>query len=191
MSRTSEPTVITQGEQIAWTRSFKEHHADLWTLEYRFRGSGTGFNVDATANGQSFDAEITATQSLAMSPGRYQWQAWVTNIAASSDTEMIFEGEIDVRRGFATGETGTVDLRSKAKQIVDALDAALLVAGSDAVVEYEISTPAGTHRVRKSRTEALEQRKYYAAIVSREIRAERVRKGGKFAKAVKVSFFER
>jgi hypothetical protein len=191
MSRTSEPTVITQGEQIAWTRSFCEHKADEWTLQYRFRGPGTGFNVAATANGQDFDAEITAAQSAAMGTGRYQWQAWVTSIADSNDKEMIFEGEIDVRRGFSSADIGTVDLRSDAKKIVDAIDAALLVDSTSNVISYEITTPAGTRKVQRSRNEAIAMRKEYAAIVSRENQAERIGKGGRVAKQIKVNFYER
>jgi hypothetical protein len=86
---------------------------------------------------------------------------------------------------------GEVDLRSNAKKTLDAIDAALLIAARPTIVEYEISTPAGTHRVRMSRGEALEQRKYWAAIVAREDQNTRIRNGGKFATAVKVRMFEK
>lgn len=182
--RELEPDRLTQGESAEWRRRFCDYHPSLWTLEYRFRGAGTGCNVTATASGEFFDAVITSANTTAMSTGKYEWQAWATNIADNTIIRKVGEGTLVVEKGFTTGALGTVELRSTAKQIVDAIDAALLADTSASVIEYEISTPAGSRRVRKSRTEAIALRHEYAAIVSRENSAERVRNGGKFATTI-------
>lgn len=188
MSRTTEPTIITQGEQIEWTRCLSDFPADEWDLQYRFRGPGTGFNIDATADGTDFLAIATATATAGMTSGKYTWQAWATNIADSTDVRMIDSGSVTVRLGFSESTTTEVDLRSAAKIMLDTLDAVLLVSGSADVVEYEISTPAGSRRVkRESRSSVIELRKYWAGIVSRENEAERLRNGGRFGKPIKVS----
>jgi hypothetical protein len=188
--RDTEPTRITQGESQEWKRGFCDYPASLWTLQYRFRGVGTGFNVTATADGDDFAAGVTTTQTAAMSKGKYEWQAWATNIADTTVIRKIDEGTLIVELGFTSGSTGTVELRSVAKQTLDAIDAALLVAGASTTIEYEITTPAGTHREKKSRTEVLELRKYYARIVASEDQNTSIRNGGKFGKAVKVRMFE-
>lgn len=187
--RKTEPTLITQGERIAWTRTFDDYPADEYTLEYRFRGNGTGFDVTATADGTDFDAIVPATASLAATIGKYRWQAWLTEIADSTNVNMIDEGVVEVLRGFASGSTTAIDMRTKARQILDAIDAALLAAGTSDVVEYEFSTPAGTRKV-KRRSDLLTIRNQYARIVSNEILRDQLRNGGTFGKQVKGRIFD-
>lgn len=186
--RTTEPTEITQFESISWTRSFCDFPADEWTLQYRFRGPGNGFNVAASADGTDFLSEISATQSGTMSSGQYMWQAWVTNIDDATDIRMIDEGPLNVLVGFDANTTTSVDLRSDAKIMLDTIDAALLAFATSDVLEYEISTPAGSRRVKRSdKAQLTAERKYWAGIVSRENAAKDIRRGGKFGKAIKVS----
>jgi hypothetical protein len=189
--RTIEPRTITQGEQIEWTRCFSEFPADEWELQYRFRGPGTGFNIDATADGTDFLAIATAEQAGEMTSGKYTWQAWATNITDSSDIRMIGSGSVTVELGFSESTTTEVDLRSTAKQIVDALEAALLGTASREQMEYEVSTPVGSRRVkymsRKEQTDLLE---YYKKIVARELAADRVKNGGRYGTQVKVRMRE-
>lgn len=189
--RETEPTVFTQGEALEWTKEFCDYPATLWTLQYRFRGVGTGFNADATADGDDYLVSVPTTDTAAMGVGKYQWQAWVTELADSTNKIMIAEGVATVRRGFSSTDTGTVDLRTQAKQILDAIDATLLNAASNDQISYEISTPAGTRKISKmSRVELIDARKYYAGIVARENSAERVRNGGTFGKTVVINVRE-
>ena len=194
MSRTTEPTEITQGERIEWTRSFCDFSSEDYTLQYRYRGPGTGIDVDATADGTGFNAVLTASvtaPTIFNIAGKYNWQAWLTEIADSTNKFIVDQGTITVRQGFISGETGDIDLRSDAKIMLDTLDAALLASAGSDTIEYEISTPSGSRRVKRtSREDALKARAYYAGIVARENNAERVRNGGPFAKPVKVRMFE-
>lgn len=181
--RTTEPMTVTQGEKIEWTRSFTDYPATEWTLQYRFRGPDTGFNIAGVANGTAFDATLSSAASAAADVGTWKWQAWMTNIADPSIVLMADAGVTKILRGFPV-TTGEIELRSPAKIMLDTLDAALQASGSD-VVEYEISTPAGSRRVkRSSRKEALELRGHYAGIVARENGIERVRSGGRYGVAV-------
>lgn len=191
--RTTEPTQIIKGERLEWTKTLPDYPASAWSLEYRFRGAGTGIDVNATADGDDFLCEITKTDSAGFgTAGKYRWQAWVTETADSNNTFVVGEGIVTVRAGFDTSSQAAVDLRSTAKQILDAIDATLLNTATSDQLEYEIETPAGRRKVKKmSRNELLDLRKVYAGIVARENAAERVRNGGKFAQTVYVNVRER
>lgn len=186
MARTTEPISVTQGEQIEWTRTFEDYPATEWTLQYRFRGPDTGFNIAGTANGTDFDAVMTAAQSLAADFGTWKWQAWVTNIATPATVLMIDAGVTQILQGFPVG-TAEIDLRSPAKIALDSIDAALLAFSSSDVLEYEITTPAGSRRVKRSdKAQLLSMRKYWAMIVRRENAAEAMRNGDKWGTTIKV-----
>ena len=191
-TRTTEPTRIVKGERIAWTKTFCDFGADLYTLEYRFRGAGIGIDVNATADGTDFACEITKTASAGFgAAGKYRWQAWLTEIADTNNTFVAAEGVTEVVAGFDTSSQAAIEMRSTAKQILDAIDAMILNKASSDQMSYEVSTPAGTKKIsRMSRIELLALRKEYAGIVERENAAERVRNGGKFGKTVVVNVRE-
>lgn len=188
--RTTEPTIIVKGERIEWRQSFSGYSAADYDLQYRFRGVGPGVDVDATAStsGSSFEAAITAVQSAILSIGSYQWQAWITEKADATNTFPVGQGFVTVERGFEAGDTGDVDLRSHAKIMLDAIDDALSAFATSDVTEYEITTPAGSRRVKRSdKAQLTKQREYWAGIVSRENTTANLRNGGRFGKPIKVS----
>lgn len=191
--RTTEPRSIIAGERVIWTRTFEDYPATEYSLEYRFRGPSTGFNVTATADGDAFDAAITAAQSATLTAGEtYQWQAWLTEIGVSTNTWVIDSGSIKVDRGFATGTTASVDLRSDARITLDAIEATIQQKATADQLEYEITTPAGSRRLKRlSMTELLAARKEYAAIVARENAAKRAKETGKFGRKVLGTLWEK
>lgn len=189
--RTTEPTTVTQGEQIEWTREYKDFPATEWTLEYRFRGPGTGFNVSTTADGSNYAATLTSTISAAADVGSWIWQAWVTFIADTSIKLMIANGTLNVLQGFASADTDDIDLRTPAKKTLDVIDAAISGQMTASILEYEVSTPAGAQKVKRmTATELISARKYYAAIVANEVAADRVRNGRPFGTPIGVRFYD-
>lgn len=178
-TRTIEPTQITIGERIEWERSFADISAADYDLQFRFRSNvGPGFDVNAAADGDVFIAEITAVQSALMKPGLYRYQAWLTEIATPTHTFVVAEGQITAIAGFAAGDTGDVETRSAAKIAYDNITAALAGVATNDQLEYEISVGQASRRVKRiPRTELLELKKHFAAIVANENAAERVRNG--------------
>lgn len=191
-TRVTEPTQITQGERVAWTKTLDDYSAALYTLSYRFRGGdGPGFNVTATASGTDFAAVIAADVSIKAKPGVHKWQAWLTLNSDSTKTFIVGEGQTTVKRGFASDTSAAIDLRSPAKKALDSIDAAMEAFATSDVLEYEITTPAGSRRVKRSaRADLLNLRKYYAGVVAREDAAERARTTGKFGKSVNVRVYD-
>lgn len=177
--RTTEPTQITTRETVEWTKSYADYPASEWTLAYYFRGPGVGFNAAGIADGDDFTITVTSAQTEVVDvAGKYKWEAWATNIADTSIKKSVGVGFTNIVLGLDPDSPAAVDLRSTAQQIVDAIDTALLTSAGD-VIEYEISTAAGTNKVKRSRTDAIAIRKEYAAIVARENAAERARTTGK------------
>lgn len=189
-TRTHPPTQLARGEQIGWTKSYADYPATLYTLDYRFRGQTVGIDVTATADGDQFNTLITPTLSGKFgAAGIFKWQAWLTEIANPTNTFVIEEGRSKVTAGYAVGSTAAVDERSIAKITLDALDAAIQGRASSVQLEYEISTPAGSRRVKHlAMSDLTAMRSYYARLVAAELAAERAREGKGFGMPVKVRF---
>jgi hypothetical protein len=192
--RKTEPTVITKGERVTWTKSYCDYPASLYSLQYRFRfvgsGAGVGIDVNATADGDDFNVLIANTVSDDFTAlGKHKWQSWITERADATNEVLVGEGYTTVNPGFVASTLSAVDERSTAKIMLDTLDAAILAAGSSDTIEWEVTTPAGSRRIKRdSRTNVLALRKYYAGIVSREDAAERSAAGKGFGTQVKVRF---
>jgi hypothetical protein len=188
-TRTVEPTAFVAGELVEWTKQFNDYPATAWGLVYKIRGPGTGIDVTATADGDAFVLSILpATSDDITVAGRYRIQGVVTKTSDATQKHVVYDGWVKVTLLLASATT-TVETRSTAKQIVDAIDTALL-ADSGAVIEYEISTPAGTRRVKKDRKAAREDRNYYASIVAREASLERAKAGGSIFQTADVRFVD-
>lgn len=191
-TRTTEPTTITQGERAAWTRTFADYPADEYNLEYRFRNSeGNGFNVTATADGTAFDAVIAAAVSQPAKVAVHYWQAWLTEIATPTNTFPVDSGKTEVKRGFATDALAKVDLRTPAKISLDAITAAIGDKATADMLEYEISTPAGSRKVKRmSMKELIDAQKYFAAIVQQETARENAKKGKSLIQTAQVVMYD-
>lgn len=189
--RTIEPTIITTREQVEWTKSYADYPATLWNLEYRFRGPGPGFDVDGVADGDDFAITVLGTTTDNMVAGTYTWQAWVTEIADTANKIKVDEGSVMVKLGFDPNSVAAVETRSAAKIMLDTIDAALLAFATSDVLEYEITTPAGSRRVKRSdKAELTSLRDRYVKIVRRENLRDRLARGGSLMTSAKVRFSE-
>lgn len=195
--RTTEPTSITTREALHWTKSYADYPATLWQLNYYFRGPGIGFNAawgtEVTADDDAFDiaipAALTATLTVA---GEYIWQAWLTEIADTTNKIKIGQGRVRVALGFDPAAVAIVETRTAAKIMLDAIDAAMLAFATSDVLEYEIQTPAGSRKVKRSdKTTLTAERKYWAGIVTNEIAREGSRKGKPLMQSIKMVVRER
>ena len=75
--------------------------------------------------------------------------------------------------------------------MLDTIDAALLAFATSDVQEYEITTPAGGRRVRRSdKTELTSQRKYWAGIVENELARERARNGKPLMQTIQMRVYD-
>ena len=195
--RKTEPTTITTREEVHWTKCYPDYPASEWQLNYYFRGPGVGFNAawatEVAADGDDFDIVVPASKTDDMTvAGDYVWQAWLTEIADSTNKIKIGEGRVKIVLGFDPASTATVETRTKAKIMLDTIDAALLAFATSDVVEYEIQTPAGSRRVKRSDKATLTaERKYWAAIVTNETAREDARNGKPLMKNILMKVHDR
>lgn len=74
----SEPTTITAGDTVSWSRSVAEYPAaDGWALSYGVAGP-TSATVGTTASGgANYTAVVSSTTTAGWLPGSYTWTAFV------------------------------------------------------------------------------------------------------------------
>ena len=58
---TTEPSVVTAGDTVKWTRALAEYSAaDGWTLKYKLANLEGSFDVNASASGADHAVIVTA-----------------------------------------------------------------------------------------------------------------------------------
>lgn len=171
---TSEPSAVIAGDTLAWKKSLPDYLASAgWTLRYRLVNAATHLDIVGAASGDDHLISVSATTSGGYAPGVYDWQSYVTNVAGERYTIAI--GRINIAPNWAAVSSG-LDTRSTARQILDALEAAWLVAATKRayVFEYRIA-----NRMMKfaTRGEWVVEIDYWRREVNREERAKKIAAG--------------
>jgi hypothetical protein len=182
--RNTVPTILTPGESLTWEKSFADYPAsDGWELVYYFRGAGAGFDVAATADGDTFELAVAAEDTEELIAGRYYYQAFVE---LETERLLVDEGEIMVRASLSEIQSAdTFDGRSQVKIILDAVDA--LIAGKATLDQQEYSI--GTRQLKRyPLPDLIALRDKYAKLYAAELRAERLKNGGSLIRNHKVRF---
>lgn len=172
---TREPEEIIAGDRVAWKRSDlnSDYSNALYTLSYQLRLEGegtTGYTITASASGTDYIIEVTSATTATYTPGRYQWQAYITRNSDSARVTLE-TGSLEV---VANRSQSTSDPRSHAKVVLDAIEAVLESRATKDQMSYTI---AGRSLSRMPVTDLLTFRDRYKAEYQRELDAERIRKG--------------
>jgi hypothetical protein len=135
---TTEPTRAHAGDSLTWRRD--DLTADYpatagWSLTYTLVSPTKSISVAAAADGDAFLVTVAASATAGWPAGDYTWAAAVTNGAQRTT---IGQGRITVLPNVA-GALGGLDVRSPARQALDAVNAALASYGAKAYLQ-EIQT---------------------------------------------------
>lgn len=175
---TSEPQALRAGDTWQWRRELADYPASAWTLKYRFKNSAGGFEITATADGDVHAVTVPAATTAAYVAGAYDFVGWVEGggqkFTVIADRRLLIEP--DLRNGLATA---ALDLRSNARQRLEALEAAML-ARDPSLASYTIQTAGGART--KQFTTLAEVRTEYDKVraeVQREEAAAIIANGGK------------
>jgi hypothetical protein len=170
---TNEPLELRAGDTWKWTREdLSDTPAPTWTLTYRFKNAGGGFEIVATASGANFAVSVVKATTAAIAPGSYTWQAFVD---AGGERYQVDHGTLKVLPDYGAGvATVALDDRSHARKVLTAIEAIL---ESRATKDQEEYTIAGRSLKRTPIPELLILRDRYRLEVSREVVAERIANG--------------
>lgn len=168
----NEPDTLRAGDTWKWTRTLADYPASAWTLKYRFKSAAGGFEITATASGDSYAMTVAAATSAAYASGLYTWIAWVEG--GTSEKYTVDTGHLTVNPDYRTGTATTaLDDRSHARKTLAAIET-WIESRNPGVSEYEI---AGRRMKYIPITDLLKMRAHYKAEVAAEDAAEAIRNG--------------
>jgi hypothetical protein len=172
---TTEPTRVHAGDSLTWRRDdlTAQYPATAgWALSYTLISASRVINIATTPDGDAFAVSVAASATAGWPAGDYTWAAAVT-LGAQRST--IAQGRITVLPNLA-GAVGGLDVRSPARQALDAVNTALASYGAKAYLQ-EIQT--GDRRQRfNTPSEFMAFRSRLMAEVSREEAAAGMRPTG-------------
>lgn len=177
-----EPSEIFSGDTIAWTKDLSDYPADVWTLNYYFRGPHH-FTVLAAAAQRTFAITISATTSATYPKGTYDWIAFASS---GSSRYQVGSGSMVIKENPATAVVN-YETRSQAKQILDALMATQLQNAGRGEMQYRVEA-AGRLHVFYTHADLITAIEKWKAIVQQEEDAKKIARGENTGKNIFVRF---
>lgn len=134
----TEPTAITAGDTITWTRALPDYPASAgWVLSYTLLNAGFRAQFSSVPDGDAHRITQGAAITAQWPAGDYDWQA---TVALGADRFTIGSGRMTIQPDFAN--LVGLDNRSPARKALEALQSAYieyLTNGQGHVAEYEIA----------------------------------------------------
>lgn len=168
---TSEPALVSRGERWAWKRGdiASAYPSSAYTVRWVARPESEAsiareVSIAGSASGSDWLFVLATSSSDDVQPGRYRWQLIVTRTSDSEEV-VIDRGAITV---LADLDEATGDLRSHARRMLDAIEAAIEGSADSTVLSYTM--PNGHSLSHMGVAERMQWRSYYR----REVYAETV-----------------
>lgn len=182
---TTEPTILTAGESWAWTRDLPDYPASQgWVLKYALSNAAKRINLIGIASGDSHRLSVTAATTGTYTAGTYGLVGFVER---GAERFIVARGSVDVQANFLDGANTAGEMRSQARQALDAARAALkqYTDTNGAVSEYQIAGRVVKYR---SANELVQLVNYWAGEVRKEINKDKRSQGKKMAGRVFTRF---
>jgi len=181
---TTEPTTVTAGDTVAWTKTLADYPASAgWSLSYTLINAAAKITINASGSGDDHAVSVAAATTANWSPGDYAWQSYASK---AGERYTVETGRITVEKSYAAQTT--LDTRSSARAMLEALEAcylAYLENGQGHVAEYEI---AGRRMKFRNAAEIWQQIEKLKREVAAEDRAARIAAGLPSRRRVLVRF---
>jgi hypothetical protein len=172
---------------VAWEKTYdSDYPAADYTAKCALKlvGSSAATIITATESGETFTFTITATNSASLTVGKYEWVEYVEKgSGASTERYEMARGTTEVRRYLAAD--GTVDSRSTAKIIFDAIEAVIQGRAAKDQMSYQI---AGRRLDRTPIPDLIKLRQFYAGEVEKENQANAIASGEAPSGKIRVRF---
>ena len=179
----TEPTRITAGDSLVWTKALADYSpADGWTLHYALFNAVAAYTIDTAADGTNHAVTVLAAVTAVWAEGRYDYSAYVTH--ADGRRQSLFDGQLIIQPDLAAGPR---DGRTHARKMVDALEAALLGRATSGELDL-IKAQFGDRAVERNTAELIVQRDKYMAEVRNEERLAGIAAGKRGPTSIKARF---
>ncbi len=179
---TTEPSAVTAGDSITWTKSLPDYPASAgWVISYALRSSAGSITITGSASGADHLVSVSAATSAPWVAGLYSWQAYVTR---GAERHTVATGSMIVRANLAAAGAN-FDTRSHCKKVLDAIEA--VIEGRASAGDQEI-TIDGTRLVKMTAEQLLALRSRYLVWYRDEQAAERLANGLGSRNRIKVRF---
>lgn len=161
---TTEPAELRAGDTWQWRRDdLADYPASAWSLTYHFRNAAGDFDVNASADGDSFAVNVAKATTGALTAGKYHWYAFVDN---GTERYQVDAGELEVLADVAGA--GPYDGRKFAQRMLEAIEARLEGRASDDQLDLIAGTAEGLGYTREpGRDGLLAMRSQFALEVKR------------------------
>lgn len=147
--------------------------SDGWTLTYRLipQSSGTPIEFVATADGDDYLIEVSSSTTATWAAGPY---SWASAVSKSGERFTVDDGSITIKADpFAVS---SLDNRSHARKMLDAIEAALESRASSSQLEL-LELTIYSRSSKRDPTVLMKARSQYMAEVARENAALGIRPG--------------
>lgn len=166
------PQELVSGDTWTWTRDLSsDYPAATWTGTYYFENRNKTFSAVASASGNIFSVTIAASTTAGYPAGRYRWRLVVTNASVRYTAE---SGLVEVLVDPAAA--GVVEVRSHARRMLDAVEAALEDRATKDQMDL-LSVSLGSRSSSRDIGKLLELRDKYKMEVKMEEAAEQIAAG--------------
>lgn len=138
---TTEPTIINAGDTVKWLKILADYPAsDSWVLNYTFINSIGKFTIAASAQSADHLINVAPGITVTWASGTYDWRAQVSKVG---EIYTIASGRTVVKPTFSAA---TLDGRTQARKMLEAIEATLEGRATSATAEYEIGGSGGNGR---------------------------------------------
>lgn len=166
---TTEPASIIAGDTAKWLKTLADYPASAgWALVYTLINATGKITLAATAQGDDHLVTAPATTTNGWAAGAYEWRAQVSK---AGEVYTVGSGRITIAPSFGAD---TLDSRTPARVMLEAVEAVMLKTATSNVQEYEI---AGRRLKHYTMGELLQLRDRLKNDVRREEAAQQIANG--------------
>ncbi len=178
----NEPFEVRIGDTWRWMRRVPGFPTADSVLIYGFSKADHHFEIQAAETGEDYIVDVPSATITGLTAGEYTWDAYILK---DNNRFTVDHGVIKVLPDLRIGGGASVDRRTHAKKVLEAIEAVIEGRASKDQESYTIN---GRSLSRTPLAELLGARNQYRAEVNAERRRERVRNGKAAGNKVLVRF---
>ena len=152
--------IIYAGNTVKFDKAFADYKAsDGYSLEYSLVNNSVKYTFTATADGDDFAVNVSASTTATWQPGDYKYFAFIKN---GTERFLVEQGSVTIKPDPAST---VFDSRSHVKKMLDAIESVIEGRATEDISTYTIN---GRQIVKMTLEELLKARSLYRREYERE-----------------------